>query len=207
MKRLALFLTCALLASHSTSARTEQAKPSDILGLLEASLTAGEGVPARVLLERYLQAHPRTSRADELEVLIDFYSGDYEAAAAGVQALRERLGSKVNLGNLGDVIFETYETTKNFETFTHENIEVRYAPGEDEILVPYAVDALKAVGAALEAELGVKMVSPFRLEIYPNADSLSRVSTLSVVSIRNTGTIALCKWGRLMISSTSALMH
>jgi len=207
MKRVALFLIGVLLGSVSASVPAEEANSSDILDLLEASLTAGEGVPAQVLLQKYLEHYPRTSRVAELEVLTEFYAGDYEAAADGIAALRNKPGSAGNLGNLADVIVDTYATTKNFETFTHENIEVRYAPGDDEVLVPYAVDALKAVGEALEEELGVKMVSPIRLEIYPDADSLSRVSTLPVEAIRNTGTIALCKWGRLMIASPSALMH
>jgi tetratricopeptide (TPR) repeat protein len=111
------------------------------------------------------------------------------------------------LGGLADVILDTYHTTKNYETFTHGNFEVRYAAGRDEILVPYAIDALKAATDAFEAELGVKMVSPVRLEIYPDAESLAEVSTLSVEAIRTTGTIALCKWGRLMIASPGALMH
>jgi tetratricopeptide (TPR) repeat protein len=207
MRRVALFVGCALFGSLSTPVPAEKVKSSDILELLEASLSAGEGVPAQVLLRKYLEDYPRTSRAIELEVLAQFYAGNYEAAANEIAELRKNPGSASDLGTLADVIIDTYETTKNFETFTHENIEVRYAPGTDEILVPYAVDTLKAATKALEAELGVKMVSPVRLEIYPDAESLSRVSTLPVEAIRNTGTIALCKWGRLMIASPAALMH
>jgi tetratricopeptide (TPR) repeat protein len=207
MKRLALFVGCALLGSLSTAVPAEQPTSSAVLDLLEASLTAGEGVPAQVLLQKYLDHHPRTSRVVELEVLAEFYAGDYEAAADGIAELRKNPRSATDLGPLVDVIVNTYETTKNYETFTHENYEVRYAPGPDEILVPYAIDTLKAASEALEAELGVKMVSPIRLEIYPDAESLARVSTLSVEAIRTTGTIALCKWGRLMIASPAALMH
>ena len=207
MKRLALFVVCALLGSLSTAVPAEQPTSSAVLDLLEASLTAGEGVPAQVLLQKYLDHHPRTSRVVELEVLAEFYAGDYEAAADGIAELRKNPRSATGLGPLVDVIVNTYETTKNYETFTHENYEVRYAPGPDEILVPYAIDTLKAASEALEAELGVKMVSPIRLEIYPDAESLARVSTLSVEAIRTTGTIALCKWGRLMIASPAALMH
>jgi len=207
MKRVALFVGCALLGSISTSAPAEKPARSDVLGLLEASLAAGEGVPAQLLLQKYLDDYPRTSRVIELEVLAEFYAGDYEAAADGIAELRQDARSETNLGQLVDVIVNTYETTKNYETFTHGNYEVRYAPGPDEILVPYAIDALKAAAEALEEELGVKMVSPVRLEIYPDAESLARVSTLSVEAIRTTGTIALCKWGRLMIASPAALMH
>jgi Tfp pilus assembly protein PilF len=207
MRRVVLFTVCALLASASRSVPADNATSSEVLNLLEASLAAGEGVPAQVLLQRYLQDYPRTSRVIELEVLAEFYAGDYEAAADGIAELRRDSRATTSLGSLADVIVDTYETTKNYETFTYENFEVRYAPGPDEILVPYAIDTLKAAAAAFEAELGVKMVSPVRLEIYPDAESLARVSTLSVEAIRTTGTIALCKWGRLMIASPGALMH
>ena len=207
MRRVAMFVGCALLGSLAARAPAEKATSAEVLDLLEASLAAGEGIPARVLLQRYLEDYPRTSRVIELEVLAEFYAGDYEAAANGIAELRKDPRSVTNLGDLADVIVSTYETTKNYETFTHENFQVSYAPGQDEILVPYAVDTLKAATEALEAELGVKMVSPVRLEIYPDAESLARVSPLSVEAIRTTGTIALCKWGRLMIASPSALMH
>jgi Tfp pilus assembly protein PilF len=207
MRRVVLFTLCALLASASRSVPADNATSPEVLNLLEASLAAGEGVPAQVLLQRYLQDYPRTSRVIELEVLAEFYAGDYEAAADGIAELRRDSRATTSLGSLADVIVDTYETTKNYETFTYENFEVRYAPGPDEILVPYAIDTLKAAAAAFEAELGVKMVSPVRLEIYPDAESLARVSTLSVEAIRTTGTIALCKWGRLMIASPGALMH
>jgi len=207
MRRVALFAACALLGSLSTSVPAEEVTRAEVLDLLEASLAAGEGVPAQVLLQQYQDRYPRTSRVIELEVLAQFYAGDYEAAADGIAELRQEPRSATALGGLADVILDTYETTQNYETFTHENFEVRYASGPDELLVPYAIDALKAATEALEIELGVKMVSPVRLEIYPDAESLAGVSTLSVEAIRTTGTIALCKWGRLMIASPGALMH
>ncbi|MGB5546713.1 MAG: hypothetical protein WBM74_09090, partial [Polyangiales bacterium] len=104
MKRVALFAAFALLASVSTSVPAEKAKSSDILELLEASLTAGEGVPAQVLLRQYLAEYPRTSRVAELEVLADFYSGNYEAAANEIAELRKQPGGAAELGSLADVI-------------------------------------------------------------------------------------------------------
>jgi len=207
MKRVVLFVGFALLGSISTTVPAEKPASSEVLALLEASLTAGEGVPAQVLLQQYLTNNPRSSRVVELEVLANFYAGQYEAAADGITELGEDPGSVSALGSLADVIVDTYEMTRGYETFSSENFEVSYAPGPDEILVPYAIDTLKATAEALEAELGVKMLSPVRLEIYPDAESLARVTTLSVEAIRNTGTIALSKWGRLMIASPGTLMH
>jgi len=207
MNRFALFVLCLALGSTSVSVPAEPATRDDVLELLDASLAAGEGVPAQVLLEQYLLNYPRTPRVLELEILTAFYAGDYAAAAAGVVELREGSNSPTHLGGMADLIIDTYETTQGYETATYGNFEIRYAPGPDEILVPYAIETLKAAAEAMEIELGVKMVSPVRLEIYPDADSLARVSTLSVDAIRNTGTIALSKWGRLMIASPRALMR
>lgn len=206
MRRLALLMVALLAGSVPRLAPAEEITRGQLLDLLEASLAAGEGVPAQRLVEQYLQRYPRTPRIVELQVLADYFVGDYESAAAGVTELRES-GAEHNLGPLADVIVRTYETTRGYETFRYGNFEVRYAPGDDEILVPYAVDTLEAMTDALETELGVKMISPVRLEIYPDAETLARVSTLSVEAIRTTGTVALCKWGRLMIASPRALMH
>ena len=209
MKRLSLLTVFAAFASVAAPAPApaEKATKSDALELLQAALSAGEGVPARALLDRYLAEYGTSPRTSELEVLVSYYTGDYEAAASGVLALRDDPRSPADLGSFADVIVDTYETTKGYEVFRHGNFEVRYAPGVDEILVPYAIDTLKATAEALKEELGVEMLSPVRLEIYPDADSLARVSTLSVEAIRTSGTIALCKWGRLMIASPRALMH
>ncbi len=207
MTRLALFAALVALASTAAHVPADKATKADMLDLLEGALAAGEGVPAQALLARYIAEYGRSPRAVELEVLTSYYVGDYESAAEGIAALRADPRSPADLGDFADVIVDTYETTKDYETFRLENIEVRYSPGDDEILVAYAIDTLKAAAEALEAELGVEMVSPVRLEIYPDAESLARVSTLSVEAIRTTGTIALCKWGRLMIASPRTLMH
>lgn len=207
MNRFSLFMLCLTLASSSSSAPAESATKQGVLQLLEASLTAGEGAAAQALLEQYLTNYPMTARVLELQILTAFYAGDYESAAAGVVELRKDSNAPTDLGFMADLVIDTYETTKGYATATYDNFEVRYEPGPDVILVPYAIEALKAATEAMELELGVKMVSPVRLEIYPDADSLARVSTLSVEAIRNSGTIALSKWGRLMIASPRALMR
>src|SRR5690606_12596943 len=71
----------------------------------------------------------------------------------------------------------------------------------------YAIEALAAAERVVRAELGADVSGPIRLEIYPTAASLARVSTLSVVDIERTGTIALCKWDRLMVTSPRALVR
>jgi len=74
-------------------------------------------------------------------------------------------------------------------------------------LVPYAFDALRAADEYISAVLGHRVPGPIRLEIYPDARSLAQVSSLTVQDIERSGTIALCKWDRLMVTSPRALLH
>ncbi len=207
MKRATLSLCFLGLLGIARVGAAQDASESEILDLVNASLASGEGVPARALLEKYQQQFEPTAEVKELEILAAFYSGDYSAAAEQIRQLQASDPSSAGLGQLAQIIVDTDATLRDYEQQRHEHFLVRYAPGPDELLVPYTIATLRAIEAVLEKELGVRMVSPIRIEIYPDAESLAKVSTLSVESIRNTGTIALCKWGRLMIASPRALLR
>lgn len=84
---------------------------------------------------------------------------------------------------------------------------VRYARGPDEVLVPYALDALERADKSVAKHLGIRLPAPIRLEVYPSARTLSRVSSLTLEHIETTGTVALCKWNRLMIASPRSLLY
>jgi len=53
----------------------------------------------------------------------------------------------------------------------------------------------------------VQPAAKIRVEVYDSARSLARVSPLSVEQIKASGTIALCKYSRLMITSPKALLR
>jgi hypothetical protein len=60
--------------------------------------------------------------------------------------------------------------------------------------------------AALAGDLGWQPTEPVRVEIYPEVADLARVSTLTLKEIETSGTIALCKFNRIMITSPRALI-
>jgi tetratricopeptide (TPR) repeat protein len=82
---------------------------------------------------------------------------------------------------------------------------VRYKPGKDAALVPYAIETMEAAWAALSKDLGYEPPKKVRLEFYSSPKALARVSSLSEEAIKTTGTIALCKYNRLMVTSPRAL--
>jgi len=79
------------------------------------------------------------------------------------------------------------------------------APAEDAVLVPYALEALESAYDALALDLGFAAEMPIRIEFYRSPSDLADVSSLSAAEVARTGTIALCKFNRLMIASPRAL--
>src|SRR5262249_19253443 len=83
---------------------------------------------------------------------------------------------------------------------------VVWATAGDQVIVPYALDALEKAYSALADDFGDSSVEPVRVEIYPEVADLARVSTLTLKEIETSGTIGLCKYNRLMIVSPRALL-
>jgi tetratricopeptide (TPR) repeat protein len=138
--------------------------------------------------------------------------GEYDAARADLEATLVRavaLRSPDNRSMLAQVAHDTADVTHGFLELRSDDgrYVVRYAPGPDRFLARDAMDVMRAVDQGLAEELGYRHPGPLRLEILPTASALSRVSALTEEEIERTGTIALCKWDRLMISSPRALVH
>ena len=138
--------------------------------------------------------------------------GDYPDARADLEASLVRavgLRSAEERAMLARVAHETDDVTRGFEELRSDDghYVIRSAPGTDRFVAHDALAVLRAVDEGLAAELGAHHTGPIRLEILPTATALSRVSSLSIEDIERTGTIALCKWNRLMITSPRALVH
>jgi tetratricopeptide (TPR) repeat protein len=80
-----------------------------------------------------------------------------------------------------------------------------YPPGKDEILVPYALETLESIHRAMVEDLGWVPQGKIRVEVVNNAKDLSRTSTLSYEQIRTTGTIAICKFNKIIVTSPKAV--
>ncbi len=167
---------------------------------------------ATALLDPIAATHPDDPDVRFERGVLRYVRGDYDAAesdlvatairASGIRPPEER-------GTLVRIALATNRATSRFEELRSPDgrFVVRFAPGLDRVLGSYALDVLRAVDDALYAELGVRHPGPVRLEIYPTTATLADVSTLTVEEIETTGTIALCKWDRLMVTSPRALVR
>ncbi len=99
------------------------------------------------------------------------------------------------------------DEVKGDEAHESAHFVVYTRPGKDALLVPYALEALEKAYAALTQDLGYSPPAKVRVEVYETAQALARVSPLTVAEIKASGTIALCKYNRLMITSPRALLR
>jgi tetratricopeptide (TPR) repeat protein len=82
---------------------------------------------------------------------------------------------------------------------------VRTPRGRAEILAPYALETLRRADEAYAEIFGEPHPGPIRVDFIRGPDDLASVSTLSEEAIHTTGTIALCKWDRMLVTSPEAL--
>lgn len=163
------------------------------------------------ILERLAARYPNDPDVRFERAMYRFTRGDYAGAVADLDAAGDRsaLRSGGDRETLAALIRATHEATSSYVSAasTDGRYVVRHAPGPDAVLVPYALEAMRAADRALTTALGVEVPGPLRLEVYPTAASLARVSSLTVEDIETTGTIALCKWDRIMVTSPRALVR
>jgi tetratricopeptide (TPR) repeat protein len=82
---------------------------------------------------------------------------------------------------------------------------IRHKAGKDAVLVPLLRAFLPRIRQRLGDAFGVFPDHPVILEIYPETAALARVTGLKESEIEASGTIAIAKYNRLMITSPSAL--
>lgn len=80
-------------------------------------------------------------------------------------------------------------------------------PGPDEVLLPYMDEVLSQSFDKLTVVLRYVPKAAITVHVYPRVEDLARVSNLTEAEIRNSGTIALCKFNRLMITSPQDMVY
>src|SRR5262249_36050004 len=141
---------------------------------------------------------------------LKFLRGDYDGGSASLrEAVRlERAGGAgATYRAMRDLIESTGNLVRPYAEAQSEHFALKYPKGMEDVLVPYALEGLEAARSALEDDFGWAPPERVRVEIYSDIKDLAAVSTLTLREIETSGTIALCKWNRLMIVSPRALVR
>ena len=154
---------------------------------LSSVLSTSTDNPSIALAAGVLRFHEQ--RYDEAVTLLE------KAAAAGVG--RDWL----------DLARGARDVTRSHLRAESDHFAVSHPKGKEEVLVPYLLEALEAQRAALEKDLGWVPPGKVTVEILENTRELARLSTLTEEEIKTTGTIAICKFNKMMVTSPKALVH
>ncbi|MEE2830177.1 MAG: hypothetical protein VX498_13400, partial [Myxococcota bacterium] len=134
--------------------------------------------------------------------LFAFYRGDYEAAAAALPAEGAREGAlEERLGWLRKRLPAVRSATEGMAEKVEGHFIYRYQPGPDAILVEYAGKALEGQRAAMGKLFGGQPGLPTVVEFFPDEASFVSASGLPASWVRTTGTVAICKWDRILVLS------
>jgi tetratricopeptide (TPR) repeat protein len=165
---------------------------------------------ADVAVSAYEILNPTDSDSFFLRSRLLFLNGDYaQALEYAEQAMNVADEPSVQLQVHRNRVEATVRETEGFASHRTSggHFIIRYDASRDGILIPFADETLERAYAAIGADFDYFPAEPVRVEFYPTARSLAAVSPLTEEAIRNSGTIALCKYNRLMVTSPRALVR
>ena len=152
-------------------------------------------------------AYPRHNAVKVLHAEVLFRKGEYAAALAMLKEAARRDPTSLQVKAARDLVAATLATFKGRKAHDspRKHFRIWTTPGKDELLASFAGETLEAIRDALRQDLGYAPPDTIRVEFYSRPEDLARVSGLTLQDIKTSGTIALCKYNRLMVVTPRAL--
>ena len=197
-----LLFVLALGLAPGAGADDSKAEAKERLGKVDSALDGWDVAGARRELAALEGVVP--ADAEPLKYFqgrVAFEEGQYAQAVEllGAARIEDKPGSYLRLAK------DTLGIVKDHAHTESEHFVFYYPKGKDEVLVPYALETLESIHRALAEDLGYRPPGKIRVEVVNNAKELSKVSTLTYQQIQTTGTIAICKFNKLMVTSPKAV--
>ncbi len=205
MSRRVATLLVALLLGLAQPVPPAEASPSKDALRAATLLRAWQFDKARVLIESLVDANAESEVSRYLRAELDFFEGKYAQVIAGLEGMADS-DIDDNVGSLRSLAASSFQVTKDFQSSMSSggHFKIHYAKGKDQAIVGLTGEVLEAAYEALGKDLGHRPSMVIRVELLGAPSDLAKVSTLSAPEIETTGTIALCKYGKLMVVSPRA---
>lgn len=164
---------------------------------------------ARREVDARLASDPEDVELQIIDARLMFFEGRYGDSLARLDALaQEQGGMPGEIARFHRQVKATADALKDFDEHVSADgrFLIRYT-GRDKLLIPYLEPVLRATDDALARDFGYRPEGQVVVEIYPEIRYLAAVSPLTEEEIETSGTIALCKYNRLMFTSPRALLR
>lgn len=173
----------------------------EAMQLLSAELV----VEARPHVEELARREPNRADTHRLRARQLFMENQFEASIAAYDEARKAPDYQEDKvwTTQDELVRSTWETVKDHQPHPTSggHFVLWIKPGIDEVLIPYADDALEKAYAAFGEIFGYVPPEPVQVYVFSRKEDLAAATFLTVDDILNSGTIALCKHNRLMITS------
>lgn len=157
----------------------------------DASLVAG----------KLLQTDPENPYVCFFAGEVRFHEGNYKESLSYLKKALEEPGIAKSGQEFYDFVDKIYQTTGKFKEIKTEHFLFRYLEEKDAILVDYAADTLEKTYNAVGKDMGYFPKEPVLVEVFPDAESFCAISTLTKEEIETSGTVAICLFNRVIITS------
>ncbi|MDR4508477.1 MAG: tetratricopeptide repeat protein [Candidatus Brocadiaceae bacterium] len=206
MKKFLLFCTVILYALtisyNNTSARENTFL--DVVGEIvygEECLKSWKIKDASMVADKLLLTAPEDPYVCFFIGEVRFYEGDYEGSLSFLRKALAEPSLRETGQQFYDFVEKVYQTTRSFLEVNTEHFSFRYSDEKDAILVDYALETLENAYHAIGNDLRFFPEEPVIVEVYPDAESFCTISTLSKDEIETSGTVAICLFNRVIITS------
>ena len=132
---------------------------------------------------------------------VRFYEGNYKESLSFLKEAQKEPGIAQNAQEFYDFVDKIYQTTNKFKEVKTEHFLFRYEEDQDAILVDYALNTLEKAYRAVGNDLDYFPKEPVLVEVFPDAESFCTISTLTKGEIETSGTVAICLFNRVIITS------
>ena len=161
-------------------------------------------IAAEELSNSLLENHPESGDAHFLSARIEFLKGNYNRASEILERVSD---SYEEVSEFKNRVEATRKATQNFVTRETEHFRFRYKEGPDEVLLTYAEEVLEKSYLVLGEILDHYPQEKVLIEFYPDRQPFSKISPLTLQDILTSGTVALCKYNRIMMISPGSLVR
>jgi tetratricopeptide (TPR) repeat protein len=204
-----LALILPLLLSPAGAARgASAADAARGVERIERLLEDWQWTQARKLAERLLSSHPDLPAVQFAAGWVKFHFADHRAALELAERAARAFGGRMESDPRLGLIRATARIAEEFVRSRSPDgrVVVFHRPGSDEILVPYIVETVTRTVDVVGKDLGHRPDHPILVELVPDRGALADVTGLTLEEIETSGVIAVCKYGRLLITSPRATL-
>jgi len=155
-------------------------------------------------LAALVKAHPAEPATLAAQGYERFLAGDFRASVAEYQAAAGQGAPPAHFKEMIRLADGSARAIDGYLERRSAHFVFRF-PAEDTVLADYGLETLEAAAAALGGDLGFVPSRPIPVDILRGSRDLAVMTTLGEDEIERTGTVAVSKWSRIMLTSPRAM--